>query len=187
MTDPASSVGFDGTKHPRGQPDNPGKFRRRGVPTPPLARRRQPRGARVERSTAAPTRSRNVEKTGAGCELCGVKHRGRCRRSALESSARSWAASHRRMDDPARDNGPGAAGPNPYACDLCGLPHNRSIRCRRSALESAAKARAAANAPPISAPTSEPPDRGARDPYACGHCHRPKHQCRCRPRDRIWY
>ena len=32
-----SAAAFDETKHPRGQPDNPGKFRRRPLPTPPKA------------------------------------------------------------------------------------------------------------------------------------------------------
>ena len=123
----------------------------------------------------------------AGCGLCGVPHRGRCRRSVLEFAARSWAASHRRIDDPARQNTPGAAGPNPYACDLCGLPHNRTFQCRRSALESAARLRAAANASTIATRNTESPGSGARDPYACGHCHQLKETCRCRPKDRIWH
>ena len=41
---------FDGSKHPRGQPDNAGKFKRKPVPTPPKAtlRRRQPRRSEAE-------------------------------------------------------------------------------------------------------------------------------------------
>ena len=41
MTGRASSVGFDEAVHPRGQPDNPGKFKRRALPTPPKASSRQ--------------------------------------------------------------------------------------------------------------------------------------------------
>lgn len=42
MTGRASAVGFDETKHPRGQPDNRGKFKRRSVPTPPKATQAPP-------------------------------------------------------------------------------------------------------------------------------------------------
>lgn len=34
-------TGFDESKHPRGQPDNPGKFKSRPLPTPPEARPRR--------------------------------------------------------------------------------------------------------------------------------------------------
>ena len=40
VPDPTSSPDFDETKHPRGQPDNPGKFKRRPLPAPPLVKRR---------------------------------------------------------------------------------------------------------------------------------------------------
>lgn len=57
MTDPTSPSGFDATSHPRGQPDNPGKFKRRPLPEPPPARR-QDKGSRDEAvaDTASPAR-----------------------------------------------------------------------------------------------------------------------------------
>ena len=46
-------IEFDETKHPRGQPDNAGKFKSKPVPTPPKAtpRRRQPWGSEAEAPT----------------------------------------------------------------------------------------------------------------------------------------
>ena len=40
MPSPRPTSGFDETKHPRGQPDNAGKFKSRTLPEPPPARRR---------------------------------------------------------------------------------------------------------------------------------------------------
>lgn len=45
MPGSTSASGFDEASHPRGQPDNPGKFRRKQAPKPPLAGRRSRRGA----------------------------------------------------------------------------------------------------------------------------------------------
>ena len=42
MVGSTSSDGFDETKHPRGQPDNPGKFKGKPIPAPPPAGRRRP-------------------------------------------------------------------------------------------------------------------------------------------------
>ena len=44
MPSPTSSEDFDETTHPRGQPDNAGKFRRKPPPAPPPASRRRPHG-----------------------------------------------------------------------------------------------------------------------------------------------
>ena len=44
MPDSASPDHFDEARHPRGQPDNPGKFRSRTLPEPPPARRKRRRG-----------------------------------------------------------------------------------------------------------------------------------------------
>lgn len=42
MPSSTSSAGFDEMKHPRGQPDNPGKFRGKPIPAPPSPGRRRP-------------------------------------------------------------------------------------------------------------------------------------------------
>lgn len=42
MPSSTSPAGFDETRHPRGQPDNPGKFRGKPIPAPPSPGRRRP-------------------------------------------------------------------------------------------------------------------------------------------------
>ena len=69
MPGPTSSDGFDETKHPRGQPDNAGKFKRRLLAKPPLAsrrRRHKPVGSSVSLEELARDAAAKPEK----CPLC---------------------------------------------------------------------------------------------------------------------
>ena len=67
MVGSTSSDGFDETKHPRGQPDNAGKFRRRLLPRPPLAKRR--RRGHDGSSTSLEEMARDAGAIGK-CPLC---------------------------------------------------------------------------------------------------------------------
>ena len=55
VPNPTSSGGFDETKHPRGQPDNPGQFKRNPIPLPPAARPRPPAHALIDHVLAGGT------------------------------------------------------------------------------------------------------------------------------------
>ena len=62
------SADFDETKHPRGQPDNAGRFRRRLLPTPPLVNRR--RGGPVGFSASLEELARDAVAKPEKCPLC---------------------------------------------------------------------------------------------------------------------
>ena len=62
------SADFDETKHPRGQPDNAGRFRRRLLPTPPLTNRRS-RGP-VGSSASLEELARDAAAKPEKCPLC---------------------------------------------------------------------------------------------------------------------
>ena len=63
------SSDFDARKHPRGQPDNPGKFKRRLLPTPPLARRRR-RHEPVAPAVSVEEIARDAVAKPEKCRLC---------------------------------------------------------------------------------------------------------------------
>ena len=69
MPDSTSSPDFDETKHPRGQPDNPGKFKRRLLPAPPLARRRRRHGP-VRSPVSVEEIARDAAAKPEKCPLC---------------------------------------------------------------------------------------------------------------------
>lgn len=65
MADSTHSAGFDEATHPRGQPDNAGKFRRRPLPEPPPARRpgKRAQDEAVAGTTSPPKEPRKARTT----------------------------------------------------------------------------------------------------------------------------